>query len=101
MYSKRSPPTVPTGIEFPNISMPGMCGIAPSTGIKRSRKYSSILGTVYAFVIASPVRQLSEERYTTTPPASATADASAPLETDSHRCQDDRCLGQNGVPILR
>src|SRR5262245_48340536 len=51
MYSKRSPPTVPAGIEFPNISMPGMCGIAPSTGINRSRKYSSILETVYAFVI--------------------------------------------------
>ena len=31
------------GIEFPNISMPGMCGIAPSTGINRSRKHSSIL----------------------------------------------------------
>jgi hypothetical protein len=28
-----------------------MCGIAPSTGINRSRKYSSILGAAYAFVI--------------------------------------------------
>src|SRR5215469_8067967 len=46
MYSKRSPPTAPAGIEFPNISMPGMCGIAPSTGINRSRRYSSIFGTV-------------------------------------------------------
>src|SRR5271156_5312812 len=46
MYSKRSPPTVPAGIEFPNISMPGMCGIAPSTGINRSRRYSSIFETM-------------------------------------------------------
>src|SRR5215468_12178422 len=45
MYSKRSPPTAPAGIEFPNISIPGMCGIAPSTGINRSRRYSSIFGT--------------------------------------------------------
>jgi hypothetical protein len=40
----------PAGIEFPNISMPGMCGIAPSTGMSRSRRYSSILGTVFAFI---------------------------------------------------
>src|SRR5215471_13294379 len=51
MYSKRSPPTVPAGIEFPNISMPGRCGIAPSTGINRSRKYSSILEMARVFVI--------------------------------------------------
>jgi hypothetical protein len=38
-------------MEFPNISMPGMYGIAPSTGINRSRKYSSIRGNVYAFLI--------------------------------------------------
>ncbi|HTR24524.1 MAG TPA: hypothetical protein VMI10_11120 [Terriglobales bacterium] len=51
MYSKRSPPTVSAGIEFPNMSMPSMRGIAPSTGISLSRKYSSILETVGAFVI--------------------------------------------------
>src|SRR5579863_551600 len=45
MYSKRSPPTVPAGIEAPNISMPGICGMAPSTGMRRSRRYSSIFGT--------------------------------------------------------
>src|SRR5689334_625724 len=42
MYSNRSPPTVPAGIESPYISIPGRCGIAPSTGISRSRRYSSI-----------------------------------------------------------
>src|SRR5580704_9430925 len=60
MYSNRSPPTVPAGIEFPNISMPGICGIAPSTGIKRSRKYSSMLGTVLIFVIARFLSGLGE-----------------------------------------
>ena len=33
------------------ISMPGMCRIAPSTGINRSLKYSSILGTMLALVM--------------------------------------------------
>src|SRR5215470_11941997 len=51
MYSKRSPPTVPAGIEFPNISMPGRCGIAPSTGINRSRRYSSIVEMACVAVI--------------------------------------------------
>src|ERR1035437_778539 len=45
MYSKRSPPTFPAGIELPNISMPSRCGIAPSTGINLLRRYSSILGS--------------------------------------------------------
>src|SRR5579872_6980230 len=60
MYSNRSPPTVPAGIEFPNISMPGICGIAPSTGINRSRKYSSMLGTVLIFVISGFLSRLGE-----------------------------------------
>src|SRR5215472_5968068 len=51
MYSNRSPPTVPTGMELPYISIPGTCGIAPSTGINLFRKYSSILGSVYALAI--------------------------------------------------
>src|SRR5438477_119293 len=37
MYSKRSPPTVPAGMELPYMSIPAKCGIAPSTGISRFR----------------------------------------------------------------
>jgi len=36
------------------MSMPDVWGIAPSTGISRSRKYSPIVGTVFAFVIKEP-----------------------------------------------
>src|SRR5215471_15006384 len=46
MYSNRSPPTVPAGTEFPYISIPGRCGIAPSTGMSRLRRYSSIAKSV-------------------------------------------------------
>src|SRR5262249_42576146 len=60
MYSKRSPPTVPAGMELPNISMPGMCGIAPSTGMSRSRRYSSMVGK-FAVVMAVSGRMLIEE----------------------------------------
>src|SRR5713101_6466638 len=42
MYSNKSPPTVPAGMVSPYISIPGRCGIAPSTGISLSRRYSSI-----------------------------------------------------------
>src|SRR5579863_2470285 len=63
MYSNRSPPTVPAGIEFPNISMPGMCGMAPSTGINRSRRYSSILGIVLIFVIPGLLRPKTLRRF--------------------------------------
>src|SRR5580658_3963896 len=41
MYSNRSPPTVPAGMVLPYISIPGRCGMAPSTGISLSRKYAS------------------------------------------------------------
>src|SRR6267154_4655361 len=51
MYSKRSPPTVPAGIELPHISIPCTWGIAPSTGISRLRRYSSILGALYGVAI--------------------------------------------------
>src|SRR5215472_14919845 len=47
MYSKRSPPTVPAGMELPNISIPGICGIASSTGVRRWRRYSSMVGAVF------------------------------------------------------
>src|SRR5271168_1894523 len=46
MYSKRSPPTLPAGMEFPYMSVRSRCGIAPSTGISRLRRYSSMLGSV-------------------------------------------------------
>src|SRR5258706_9465486 len=46
MYSKRSPPTLPAGIEFPYISILARCGMAPSTGISLLRRYSSILGSI-------------------------------------------------------
>src|ERR1700690_357985 len=42
MYSKRSPPTAPAGIESPYISIPGSRGITPSTGSSRLRRYSSM-----------------------------------------------------------
>src|SRR5712692_9800343 len=42
MYSNKSPPTVPAGMESPYISIPARCGIAPSTGMSLSRKYASI-----------------------------------------------------------
>src|SRR5882762_10015686 len=51
MYSNRSPPTVPAGMELPYISIPSTCVIVPSTGISRLRIYSSIVGAVYMFVI--------------------------------------------------
>src|SRR4029077_18522197 len=53
---KRSPPTDSAGIELPYISIPGICGIAPSTGVSRWRRYSSIVGTVRVFVIGKSVR---------------------------------------------
>src|SRR5215475_4429992 len=46
MYSNRSPPTVPAGMEFPYISISGRCGIVPSTGMSRLRRYSSIAKSV-------------------------------------------------------
>src|ERR1022692_2732588 len=45
MYSKRSPPTGPAGMELPYISIPASWGIAPSTGISLSRRYSSMLSS--------------------------------------------------------
>src|SRR5579864_3371754 len=51
MYSNRSPPTVSAGMDFPYMSMPTMLGIVPFTGMRRSRKYWSMVGNVYAFVI--------------------------------------------------
>src|SRR6476661_1274464 len=55
MYSKRSPPTVSAGMELPYISIPSSCGIAPSTGISRRRRYSSMLGSVREATIQESV----------------------------------------------
>src|ERR1039458_9320108 len=41
MYSKRSPPTGPAGMELPYISMLAIWGIAPSTGISLLRRFRS------------------------------------------------------------
>ena len=35
---------LPAGMELPYVSMPANYGIAPSTGIRRLRRYSSIVG---------------------------------------------------------
>ncbi len=35
---------LPREMELPYISMPANCGIAPSTGIRRLRRHSSIVG---------------------------------------------------------
>src|SRR5271167_3125160 len=58
MYSKRSPPTVSAGMELPYISIPSSCGIAPSTGISRFRKYSSMLGSICGVAIHESVLPL-------------------------------------------
>jgi hypothetical protein len=41
-------------MEFPYMSMPTMLGIVPSTGMRRSRKYWSMVGNVYTLVIKGP-----------------------------------------------
>src|SRR5450432_206914 len=46
MYSKRSPPTAPAGMELPYMSIPGNRGITPSTGSSRLRRYSSMVTDV-------------------------------------------------------
>src|SRR3981081_3866996 len=51
MYSKRSPPTLPAGMELPYISMPASWGITPSTGINLLRKYSSMPGSTGVAII--------------------------------------------------
>src|SRR5258705_251311 len=51
MYSKRSPPTVLAGMELPYMSIPSRCGIAPSTGISRLRRYSSMPGSTCGVAI--------------------------------------------------
>src|ERR1700736_1209240 len=67
MYSNRSPPTVPAGMEFPYISIPGRCGIAPSTGISLLRRYSSILGSLYGVTIKRILRYRDLEVQTRSP----------------------------------
>src|SRR6185436_4172314 len=56
MYSKRSPPTAPAGMELPYISIPARWGIAPSTGISRLRRYSSIVGSICGVSIIGRTR---------------------------------------------
>src|SRR5271168_1294884 len=100
MYSKRSPPTVPAGIEFPNISMPGRRGIAPSTGINRSRKYSPIFGTVFVFVMGeASVNLVSDSatadraaRYRFAVPSILLPTSGAPVSISPRRDGNDRGL---------
>ena len=42
------------------MSMPAMLGIVPFTGMSRSRKYWSMVGNVYAFVIKDPAVRTPE-----------------------------------------
>src|ERR1700674_81960 len=66
MYSKRSPPTGPAGMELPYISMPTSWGMAPSTGISLLRRYSSIVSSTWGVTIrttprcGSPVHNLGQ-----------------------------------------
>src|SRR5436190_332634 len=59
MYSNRSPPTVPAGMELPYISIPARCGIAPSTGISLLRRYSSMLGSSCGVNITDSARGIT------------------------------------------
>src|SRR5581483_1996690 len=45
------PPTLPTGTEFPYISYAVFCLKKKKTGMSRSRKYSSILRSVFTVVL--------------------------------------------------
>src|SRR5438270_747521 len=56
MYSKRSPPTVPAGMELPYMSIPDRWGIAPSTGISLLRRYSSMPGSICGVTIRASLR---------------------------------------------
>src|ERR1700687_4288140 len=56
MYSKRSPPTGPAGMELPYISMPTSWGMAPSTGISLLRRYSSIVSSAWGVTIRTILR---------------------------------------------
>src|ERR1700736_6659835 len=65
MYSNKSPPTVPAGMESPYISTPGRCGIAPSTGMSLSRRYSSIPESREDVVIEAWLAERERERLNT------------------------------------
>src|ERR1700690_2129654 len=91
MYSKRSPPTVSAGIELPYISIPSSWGIAPSTGISRRRKYSSMLGSTRGVDIhESELSSLGSGALAKTAQNDHAADAEASDRPQGQRLRDLR-----------